>query len=123
MSWIEAVAFANDSAKFVVDCYGDRANVFANNDSVRNLEEALSLTINIPFSYKRIVAHRVEPPNQIKKRFQFDRVVVNEAPAAPLDFNNAGEVNRRIAQVLFEHGARNAEPALPANPDDLLVEF
>jgi len=114
-------AALNDSAKFVVDCYGDRADVFANNDSVRNLEEALSLTINIPFSYKRIVAHRVEPPNPIKKRLHLDRVVANVAPAAQPDFNIAGEVNRRIAQVLFEQNARNAEPALPANPDDLLV--
>lgn len=116
-------AALNDSAKFVVDYYGDRADVFANNDSVRNLEEALSLTINIPFSYKRIVAHRVEPPNPIKKRFHLDRVVANVVPAAQPDFNIAGEVNRRIAQVLFEQNARNAEPALPANPDDLLVDF
>ncbi len=65
----------------------------------------------------------MEPPNPIKKRFQLDRVVANVIPAAERDFNIAGEVNRRIAQVLFEQNARGAEPALPANPDDLLVDF
>lgn len=101
-----------DSEGFLKENYGEFFDVFHNEDSQRNLTEALSLTIQIPFSERDYRIRKEELDKVVNGAA--DRIRGVKIEAALVDHDH--DIPRPLRQFRFE-------PIIPANLEDNPVNF